>query len=288
MYLLNKFAVVVVLYNKEILDSKTLLSFIESTVNFNGSKLVIWNNGPLKLKSYNVTGLVEKGFDVEIKETIENESLAKIYNQFIASTTADNYMILDDDSELNESYLKKVLALESSKIGVPIILFNNTIQGPRINNEVLQDSTYICKSKDKVIAIGSGIVIGHDFVKLIIQMYGNLFDERFYLYGVDTTFFFRVNQLGFSSSICFLPPLSHSLSRLESESKNVREFRVKERAYDVGLQWRYYYPLHKAIYNILRITVVNLFRLLKIKRGPLNLKYILKAYFLGVHYRFKK
>ncbi|MBB1304773.1 hypothetical protein [Pseudoalteromonas sp. SR43-5] len=288
MYLRTNLAVVVVLYKKEILDSKTLSGLVESSIDFQGSKLVIWNNGPSKLKSHNVTDLLNKGLEVEIKETVKNESLAKIYNRFIASNCADNYMILDDDTELNESYLKKSLALKSSQLGVPLILFDGNIKGPRVNNSIVSHEHYKCKSVDKVLAVGSGLVIGSQFAQLVSSKYGSVFDERFYLYGVDTTFCFRVNSLSCGDKVILLPSLNHSLSRLEVESRSVVEFRVKERGYDIGLQWRYYYPIYKCVYKISRAFIINTLIFLKLKRGPLNLKYILKSFFLGAHYRSEK
>lgn len=281
-------AIIVIIYNKEIHQSKTLNRLAQSKLSFSNCQLVIWNNGPFSLDNRNVSQLISRGFNVEIQETIKNESLAKIYNLFISQFDSKSYIILDDDTDLNDQYLSEALNLGESEVGIPTIQFDNKTEGPIINLTIIQDHKYVCKSKDKIFAIGSGLVIGKNICDEIKGVYGSVFDNNFYLYGVDTAFCFRLNRLEKNERVTILPPLSHSLSRLESESGGISRFRVKERGYDVGLQWRYYYPLYIAFYKISKLVAINLLRVLKIKKGPLNLSYTLKAFISGSHYRNEK
>ncbi|MBB1356384.1 hypothetical protein H5072_20460, partial [Pseudoalteromonas sp. SR45-5] len=102
----SKLAIVVLLFKKEISDSKTLSTLLESNLNFQNCKLTVWNNGPDELINKNLEPFMLKGFEVEVIETVENESLAKIYNRFINKNIAQKYIILDDDTQLNDLYLE--------------------------------------------------------------------------------------------------------------------------------------------------------------------------------------
>ncbi|KAA1152430.1 hypothetical protein EU510_10185 [Pseudoalteromonas sp. FUC4] len=284
----SKLAIVVLLFKKEISDSKTLSTLLASNLNFQNCKLTVWNNGPDELSNKNLEPFILKGFEVEVIETIENESLAKIYNRFINTNVAQKYIVLDDDTQLNDSYLGDAFSLDESQVGIPLILFNGKVEGPKINYKVVQSTSDECKNNDDILAIGSGLVIGCEVAEALKSVYKDVFDSKFYLYGVDTTFCYRLNGLKQNKNLKLLSGLNHSLSRLESEPEAITAFRAKERGYDVGLQWRYYSPFYKSIYRLLRLALINLQRFAGLKKGPLDIHFVLKAYCLGRHYRITK
>ena len=90
-------AILILLYNKEIKASSTINSLVNSEFQYPNAKVVIWNNGPVSLKSHNCTFIKKLGYEVVVEETLDNESLAVIYNKFLAmnpmsiSDPWDNY-----------------------------------------------------------------------------------------------------------------------------------------------------------------------------------------------------
>ena len=98
-------AILILLYNKEIKDSSTINSLACTDYHYPNAKLVIWNNGPAPFKSTDCTKLESLGYAVAVKETLNNKSLAVIYNKFLVENAAERYVLLDDDSELNPAYI---------------------------------------------------------------------------------------------------------------------------------------------------------------------------------------
>ena len=278
----------VLLYNKEVLDSSTLKTLLASNVFFKNCNLVIWNNGPKNIKLDNVESFKDKGFDVTVVETIDNESLGVIYNEFVSMFCSDKYMILDDDSELNDMYLTQAIKSSSDCLTVPVIRMNGQVEGPRVDNSLYKPELGLIGAK-KIMAIGSGLIIGDRFSNLIKKKYGNVFDERFYLYGVDSSFFHRLNKLRLINKVTVISGLNHSLSRLKNESEELREFRKLERTYDLALSIKYYFnsPL-KLFYNVVKINALSLSQKLLGLELTWNIKQFNSALLTGKHYRHGK
>ena len=112
-----------------------------------------------------------------------------------------------------------------------------------------------------------------------------MFDERFYLYGVDTTFCFRLFESDLIKYVKIISGFDHSLSRLGTENSKMTKFRRIERSYERGLKLRYYVPLPKAIYLLLKTGTSVLQRLCMGKRYQVSFLYVLKAFLSGKHYR---
>jgi hypothetical protein len=273
----------VLLYNNEIATSTTLNTLLKSKFKFDNSKLVIWNNGTRNLNCKNIMPFKDMGLDVDIQETIHNESLAKIYNNFIKLVKSDKYIILDDDSNLNVNYLKATLNATEAELCVPIITFKRNFEGPWCNG-IIVNHTKKFNADEKLMAIGSGMVIGNKVVSGIIDIYGSIFDERFYLYGVDSTFCHRVNQIS-AIDVRIIQGFEHSLSRLVDENELVTAFRFKERTYDHALQLRYYNPLWKSSYLVIRIGVGQLVKKIIKKKTSILLTDFFRAFITGKHYR---
>lgn len=277
-------AFMVLLYGKETVDSETLNSIESLSLNNENHLLVIWNNGPKSLMNHDVEAFERIGFDVEMRETVNNESLSKIYNSFIDDFNSDKYIILDDDSCLNQKYFNKIFDLNTDEIGVPLILSNGIPNGPKLNRKLCCETDQV-SDKDKFIGIGSGLVIGQKIVAKIKRDHQTVFDERFYFYGVDTTFFFRVKLSLLSRKIKIIPGFEHSLSKLMKESEPVTEFRLKEMSYDIGLRLRYYKPRFSGLFLLLKESISSTIKLLFNKKSKIIVKYLLKAYVSGKHYR---
>lgn len=276
-------AILVLLYNKEIVESQTLSCLIKSNVYFKDCALTIWNNGPEKLKLDNVQDLENKGFSVNIIETIDNCSLSKIYNDFIDKNEADSYVILDDDSSLTDEYINDALNNKHNEISIPIISDENgNVLKPRVNKKIIKSPSEF-KSSDKVKSVGSGLVIGINTVKTMKLKFGNVFDERFLFYAVDSTYFTRLKIIDEPIKIKVINGFKHSFSLRE---KNISDFRKKELSSSIGLKLRYYhrYGYVKIITKILSIPLKMLFtKRLKIYAGEMLISYL-----SGKHYKNRK
>lgn len=277
-------AFLVLLYNKEISESETLTSFNSLNLQNEQALLLIWNNGPNSISEKNVRNFDKKELTVNIIETIGNESLSKIYNQFINDVDANKYVILDDDSSLNQNFLNAAIELTDGEIGVPLIYSNQKLTGPKLNRKLCSIDDSI-SNKDKFFGIGSGLVIGRRIVNQMEIDYNRVFDDRFYFYGVDSTFFFRLKQSNLNNYIKIIPGFEHSLSKLKKEAEPISEFRLKEMSYDIGLRLRYYKPMFTGIFLMIKESLTNGIKKLQHKKQKVSVRHLIRAFFIGKHYR---
>lgn len=276
--------ILVVLYNKKILECRTILSLLKNKV-LKNSKIVVWNNGPAEINTIGAQEKIESyGYEFAFFETTQNASLAYIYNQTVTLFKSIRYILLDHDSHLSSEYINDVNLVLSNKIGMPEIFFNGELVNPCINMLPCQNL------KDRlpnvpIMTIGSGLVLGRNVVEQLIGIYGKVFDERFYLYGVDTTFCLRVFNAGITSSIMLIHGFEHSLSRLEIENGPIKEFRRIERSCDLALRIRYYVPIKKWYREVPRVYLSSLKKLIFHSDQQYNLTIFSKVFIRGRHFR---
>ncbi|MDB1123714.1 hypothetical protein [Vibrio algarum] len=282
-------AILVILYNKEIKESKTLSTLADCQFDWGNDKLVIWNNGPKLLGNRTDALSFNFSLEVEVVETIENRSLSSIYNSFIANNCSERYVLLDDDTAIAPSYLNSINKVNFESGGVPIIAHGGIRQEPVINGKVFRGEPFeSVTSMVTITGIGSGLVLGAGLLKTIEKKYKTVFDERFILYGVDATFFHRVNAMYLADRFDVLPILNHSLSRLENESNEVTTFRVIERANAHALILKFYKSPYMAwktalLYSF-KYFVKRVFRI----EDDLHQKHFIRAFLKGKHYRDKR
>ncbi|MEI4996595.1 hypothetical protein [Aeromonas caviae] len=267
---LYKIRFIVVLYESEIKESVTINSLLKSKVFFENCELCIWNNGPHLLLSNDVVELEAKGFSVSIFQTIENISLSVIYNKFIEQMKACAYVFLDDDSYLNDNYLNDILSYFSDgKILIPII-----------TNKGVQYSPFIRNKKIKI-GITSGILIPQPVVSRMMDYYDAFFDEKFKFYGVDTSLFYRIDQLKLPSFN--IKGFEHELSVLdETETLDKKKWRAKEYTISETLMLKYYYNECYS-FKILRLLarfILAIKNLMLLKPNARSRILMLKTFFL--------
>lgn len=277
-------AILVLLYNKEIKASSTLKSLINSEFKYNNTQLVIWNNGPNKLQNTDCTQFEKLGYKVTINETIDNRSLAHIYNDFMAENLAEKYIFLDDDSHLTSGYILASSKINMSEVGMPIITSLEAIRAPIINMKPYELNS-VLSPEDLVMTIGSGLVIGRLVSEAIHKRYDSVFDERFFLYGVDNVLCIRLHRAKLTTSIKIITGFEHSLSRLENESVKTTKFRQKERSYSTGLELRYYKNFLDAATTIARSGLITFKNIMIGKKRSISFFHLIKAYITGKHYR---
>jgi len=274
-------SILVVTYNCSLEESETVNALANSGLRFDGVRLCLWNNGPREIMPCRdrLAALTEQGFAVSFQQTPGNAPLSRIYNYFIKNFPSTRYAILDHDSNLSKEYLQYLLENEGTFLGMPIIQVDGVPQYPRVRRRFAAGPY---ARQDKVLSIGSGLLISQEAVDCIQAEYGSVFDEHFALYGVDTTFFRRLNALGLAERLCAIPGFEHSLSRLEAESAEMKHFRKVERSYNFGLMLRHY-PSAKQRRTFIKEVVQSLFG-----RNHFLIGKTLKAFFQGRHERCRQ
>lgn len=245
---------IVVLYEKNILESQTIQSILRNASVLNAQDLVIiWNNGPQKIEAKKIANQSFKLFN-----NLENTCLSKVYNQ-VSNLNFHNLIIMDDDSVLSCEYLTAVRSYSADAIGLPKVIVNEKLEYPKefVNFKRLK------KSGDFAfpISISSGLVLPKKLLDIVAKKFDKIFDERFCFYGVDTSFFYRLNQINQLSSVCILPDLYHNLSKFSPESNS--EWRRTMRTNDFALQLKYYYKLSWIFPMLLKVFFSEMLSRLK-------------------------
>jgi hypothetical protein len=195
----------IILYNKKISESKTIVSLVnyfkKETMLGN---IIVFNNGPT---------IVEHEYSeyIILNQVLVNTSLSKIYNKFISEYSADYYVFLDDDTTLDDEYLNE-LRLNSEDIIFPKISCNGKEHYPLVNNNKIQSIT-------------SGLVLSKNFCEELITKNQTVFDERFDLYGIDTAFCYMINNKRMHYSISNTT-IEHDLSHISLGNNDFREIEV--------------------------------------------------------------
>ena len=241
-----KNTILVILYGKEISESKTLNCLVDVELKNQYTSLEIYSNGP-NLISFSedlIYGYLKERFnEVTVKQDVGNSSLSVIYNEFLKGN-ADRYFIFDDDTTVPSDYLK---IIDSDELNTPIDLqlplvksvMTDDIYYPYVDNIVISSEMFL-NNNQSVRSIGSGLIIHNNLVSKFIKYNITPFDERFALYGVDFSLFRRIEILknrGEFFNIVVSNFIPHSLSRDESF---IPYWRKKERLIDWVLTTKYY------------------------------------------------
>ncbi|MEQ1274398.1 hypothetical protein ABLT60_09975 [Acinetobacter ursingii] len=209
--------VIVVLYNKEVHDSKTIQSLNKlSNRNFD---LVVVNNGPNRID-------MDLNYIDSFQEYLWNKPLSNIYNDIINNNQSySRFVILDDDSIVPNNFLDELNAnyVEDIDLQVPLIVnsLDNRIYYPKLNHKTINESQLgeNISEYSEFHSIGSGLVVYHNLLKKFDNYGFKLFDENLVFYGVDITLFKRIINLKSKYKLSFkifcISRFNHSLSEKE-------------------------------------------------------------------------
>lgn len=245
-----KTSILVVLYNKTINESETLRSI--SALNNKNVIVELWNNGPIGLKPEAIKDLDCKlgCTKLVVREYLNNMSLSKIYNGFIQRYISHNVVIFDDDTSINPDYIKDMLEITKNEVALPIIEDVGLIHYPIINYN-LENSKTEFSNEDIIYSSMSGVVIGRNVLEKLSEKYSDIFDERFSLYGVDTSFFARLNSGKFNYQGKVISKIEHSLSNNVSEPLSTKKFRSNASGLAEGAFFRNYKSRKSCIFAFL-------------------------------------
>lgn len=231
----------VVLYGLRPRDSATLRSLLAQPLASlpADSGLLVWNNGPQALDEAERQALLAApGWtQVFIAEDLGNPPLSRVYNQALQQG-AERLVVLDQDTVVDGRYLQ-ALSREAELL-VPLVLGAGAIRYPHQHKAVVTDEGPL--DPQATVTISSGLCLTQGLAQRIAARHGDVFDERFALYGVDVSFFLRVQELAREEPVQLLCAgvLDHSLSELEAETPAQRRFRDIEKFY-VALLLRLHY-----------------------------------------------
>lgn len=276
----KQISLLVILYGKKLSESGTLKSIIN--FNYKIDNLIVVNNGPNALSNEDefLELLRLKHHSVIFKEFLENRPLSWIYNDFISQYDSDYYIFLDDDTHISKYSENLIFSLDNIDIELPkIYAIQDRKQYYPIVNGVVYSSNGLIREYSEIYSIGSGLILSKKVKELFKESNFELFDSKFALYGVDTSFFRKINYFknkGIIFNITSSMSVDHSLSRAEGE---IGEWRYIERLYDHTLSIKYYQKLRFLRLIKLLIKNISKFKYIKI---------ILVTYFNGFHPRCVK
>lgn len=269
-------AVLVVLYNCKPENCASYNDLMKKAKGYQKIEVVFWNNGPSEV------ALNEPPNNVVLKESLENISLAKVYNKFISSVQARKYLILDDDTHVNQLFIDSLIAGDFKYIAVPNVIAKRGVCYPIFKrrsalwgkSQVACCGEYSLDENALFFSIGSGVCINENLIPKILDEFDDVFDERFYIYGVDTSFFTRLSKLK-DVNISVFNEIEHSLSRLDEVEFN--SFRFNERAMENVLFFRFYPSISSMV------RAVKFFYSKRARLETKLVKTLIKAFFKGVH-----
>ncbi|MCP6203575.1 hypothetical protein NL465_22515 [Klebsiella pneumoniae] len=250
--------IIVVIYDKELIESSTLKSIYDS---IDGNcNLVIVNNGPTSAMVNDIFyKKLERKFNVlDYYEFLDNKPLSILYNDMIKNYKSDYYIILDDDSILGEDYITEYNAIGQNDYDILTPRIRSVTDGciyyPIENKRIINDKQEYLTGD--VFSIGSGLIISQKFIAKIISNYGDFFDEKYAFYGVDMSIFRRILLMKDKQmfQIKAKGTIYHSLSRLDSSQSF---FKSSERIIDAALTLRNYYSFDNVLLFI-KISLKNI------------------------------
>jgi hypothetical protein len=285
---MKNISILVVLYNSEFDNSETLqtLLALSKKSRMHDVNLIIWNNGPKEIERNEKELFKQTDISIFYEETLGNESLAKVYNLFIEKYPAQHYVILDDDSKISAQYFEALEHIEHIDIAFPILFFKDTVISPGINKEFVSSVNRQATNQDRVFAYGSGMVLSHYICQVIKDFYQDIFDERFFFYGVDSALCHRIMKLNLTEKISFIEGFNHnedSESDEVTEVDEITKFRTIEQANCKALFIFHYESRSKRFIKIVKTFLKLPFNRKKREENS----HFLKALITGKHYKYR-
>ncbi|WP_165835698.1 hypothetical protein [Stenotrophomonas sp. SPM] len=217
---------------------------------------------------------------IEVLEDLNNTPLAAVYNSVLELVPCQRLCILDDDSEPDERFIVSVCSNNCVDLIVPQIAVSGVQHGPVRLGKFMAAGRHQIIRPCGFFAIGSGLAPSRALMNRVRESFGQVFDDRYALYGVDTSFCMRVERLARSRAIevqC-IGNIEHELSRLDpGASRN--EFRRRERGWDFGITLRYYFEL-RLIKPLLGVLLRG-----PVGGGSVSVFTMAKGYMRGIHPR---
>lgn len=269
----------VVLFDRRPQDSQTLQS-LASLLDEANVSLFVHNNGPTRLDEHDQAWLRNHfpKISLAVRENLANISLAEVYNE-VLEHPARAYAFFDHDSTVSPEYLQGLLTTQPYELVIPRIRTPGASRNPKWRGKVLTQDCSLESFQGGLRTITSGLALNAALVTGLRRTFGKVFDERYRLYGVDTSFFLRLDRFAKQNTVVVRVSgvIDHSLSRLEQVSDTSRRFRATERGYDLGITLRNYphIPTWASLVREIAKTVLL--------RGGVSWRAFVTGYVRGAH-----
>ncbi|OCG41679.1 glycosyltransferase family 2 protein [Gilliamella sp. Bif1-4] len=245
-----KITAIIILYNENIENSKTFESLLNSDRSDITLNVIIWNNGPksLNLQEFRQCKSVcdSKNISLSIYENLHNIALSKIYNFFINRESFDFFTILDQDSILNNDFFQNIKINNDFDVIIPQVYSagwiskENSLCFPiyHENRKIFDKKAFIM---GEIESISSGLTLSNQLIKYISKSKQEIFNERYALYAIDTSFFLNLIALKQTEfkGIC-VGKINHSLDFNLQDRKKVSPMRRLEMEYSKVLNKIFY------------------------------------------------
>ncbi|PMO71085.1 glycosyltransferase [Vibrio splendidus] len=184
-------------------------------------KVAVWNNGP-----DDIVDDLKFGDRLSVVNSPTNESLATAYNYWIDHCIADYYIILDDDTSINQDLISELQHNHSlgnsDKLMLPRMKCNHQIISP-VKDFSAQPLRKGYNNSKGFRAIGSGLIIPNS---IALKWKGKLFDDNLNLYGIDTVFCYDYATM-FDGLIVLKTCINHDVAGLSNITVESYAFREK-------------------------------------------------------------
>lgn len=195
----SQLKILIVLYNKKIEDSETIVSLAKIVKDIpNLEQIIVWDNSKVLMTCNQQVALKEtlSPINVDCKGNGINTSLSIIYNETIKTLKENDILIiLDHDSNIPIEYFTSLIESINMYVDVnlflPIIKYNNSIVSPA--NSWYFKGSYWEKEKYGLVeakhqnAINSGMAIRASYLKNDFVGY----DQNLQFYGTDSDFMYK-------------------------------------------------------------------------------------------------
>lgn len=271
-----KLNIVIVLYNKAICQSKTVNSLLDNIDSFFNTEITvcIWNNGPSSIRDEVAAFIDSQTFkNFVVCENLSNSPLSFVYNSMLNEECANIYF--DDDTFVTQEYVLSVndFMKGDREVFLPSIVSLNQRRYPKVNKVAGDFNGEL--SELSVVSILSGLLIKEDTIRRLKCKFGDVFDHRFNIYGVDTTLFYRLKSINFDRYYVG-GILEHDLSGVSAGgAQYISMFRVRERLWDFTLQTIFYRKLG---------ALLGLIQFLKTYKSRLTISFVFEVFVKALFY----
>lgn len=256
-----KLKLLVVIYNKSLVDNITIRSVKTSVELFPDFEIIVWDNSTdIDFRADNESHAKEMSLTYLTDN--ENSKLSYIYNKIINDFYFDYLIISDDDSEYSEEYFCQLnnILQKDPIVTIPRVYARNKLRSPAKMGLIVGKHLNCIEPgiHKNLIAITSGMVISSK----IKEIMSPVFDENLSFYGVDTDFFLRLSEHNVSVNVMNVN-LVHEMSMYSESykltkknlSNNFRYINNKKatiyicskKSYFRGILARIYYVLYEFL-----------------------------------------
>ncbi|MCA0044098.1 glycosyltransferase [Celeribacter litoreus] len=225
--------VLVVLYKTNMRDSGTLKTLARQACDGSDISLLIWDNSPISMwDDVSVAELKSRFAQVDYRHTPENTPLSKLYNTAIRESSENLIVLLDQDSDLSDTYLKTAQETASAEPSIylfaPKVYANGEVMSPGCFNSYKGSQPATLTSGRQPTAGRTVVTSGLVIRRSLFDTHTIRFNENLWLYAIDTDFFLKFRDLE-PAFVILEESIAHESALREDLPLDQRLFRFRNR-----------------------------------------------------------